>query len=113
MQFMDTEEIVSESDGKQMILTTLRVRHTTKRWGKVRVTSLLLEELDSCEIRSVSNPILLVLAALIALGAFAIGDEAIAIGLVLGLSFVAIYYFTRTQVISIKSASSVINLRTS
>jgi hypothetical protein len=72
----------------------------------------MLEELDSCEVRSISSPLLLIIAATIALGGFVIGDDFTIYGLVVGLLFVTFYYFTRTQVISLKSSSSVINLRT-
>jgi hypothetical protein len=112
MKLMNEERIVSESDNKEVILTTHRVRHTTNKTGKAQVTSIMLDELDSCEIRSISSPFFLVVAALVFLGGLFIGDDAIAYGFVIGLIFVGVYYFTRTQVISLRSSSSVIDFKT-
>ena len=112
MELMNNENVVSESDNKEIVLTTHRIRHSIKRWGKSRITSIMLEELDSCEIRTISSPLFLFFAALIALGGFIIGDDFVVYGFVVGLLFAAFYYFTRFQVISLKSSSSIINLRT-
>lgn len=112
MKLMNEESIVSESDNKEVILTTHRIRHSAKKTGRTQVTSIMLDELDACEIRSISNPIILVVAALIFLGGLVIGDNAIVYGFVIGLILAGVYFFTKTQVISLKSSSSVINFRT-
>lgn len=112
MKLMNGEYIISESDNKDIVLTTHRVRYSIKRGGTARVTSIMLEELDSCELRSISSPSLLVVAAIVVLGGFVIGSNYIVYGLLAALPFVIFYYFSRNQVISLKSSSSEINVQT-
>lgn len=110
MNLMNGERKLLESGNGELTLTTHKVRFDTKQWGVDHVTSIMLEELVSCQIRYASNPTLLIVAGFAVLAA--IIADALA-GVVVALILVAIYFFARTQVISLESASATINLKLS
>jgi hypothetical protein len=65
------ETILYSSTEAEFVVTTHRLRVDTKRWGQAQVTSIMLEELCSSELKYTSQPILFVYAFLSLLaGAF-------------------------------------------
>ncbi|MCK6560408.1 hypothetical protein HUU39_13590 [candidate division KSB1 bacterium] len=114
MTSMSDERILLRSGG--LTLTTHRVRSEAERGGKMQITSIMLEELCSCETRFTSHPFLLILAGLIAvaglLSSNLVRDSS---GLITALVFagilLAIYFATRKEVISLASAAAQINLQ--
>ncbi|MDZ7268377.1 MAG: hypothetical protein ONB48_11655 [candidate division KSB1 bacterium] len=109
MTMMPYEKVLAQSGG--LVLTTHRTRVETQ----TQITSIMLEELCSCETRFASHPFLLILAGLFALGGLLKsgiggGEEAITSGFVSALIFVAIYFATRKAVITLASAGARINL---
>lgn len=114
---MPDEKMLMESDSKELVLTTHRVRYEGKKWGHGQITSIMLESLTSCEITHASRPILLVIAAVVGLLLLSKMSEITADvflgGMVLVGAFVAAYYFTRRQVICLASPSALIRVNTS
>lgn len=127
MTMMPDEKVLLQSGG--LTLTTHRVRSEAERGGKMQITSIMLEELCSCEIRFTSNSLLLKLGGLLAALGIVIGimssdafqhifdlyDDAYVSWsqaiLLLGVILVAIYFATRKEVISLASAAARINLQ--
>jgi hypothetical protein len=58
------ETILYSSTEAEFVVTSHRIRIDTKRWGQAQVTSIMLEELCSCEVKYTSQPLLFVVAAL-------------------------------------------------
>lgn len=127
MTTIPDEKVLLQSGG--LTLTTHRVRSEAERGGKMQITSIMLEELCSCEIRFTSNSLLLKLGGLLAALGIVIGimssdafqhifdlyDDAYVSWsqaiLLLGVILVAIYFATRKEVISLASAAARINLQ--
>jgi hypothetical protein len=63
------ETTIYSSTEAEFVVTSHRIRVDTKRWGQAQVTSIMLEELCSSELKYSSQPVLLVYAVL----AFMIG----------------------------------------
>ena len=108
---LENEKIIIESDTNEFILTTHRVRQEIKYRGNKQMKSILLEELDSCSIKYKSNITFLIIGIVIALlGIFSSGaiDGGPVIGIIIGGIFGAIYYFTRSIVISLPSTKEII-----
>lgn len=113
MDLMPDEKILVESDTKELVLTTHRVRYETKQWGKAKIIGIMLEELCSCEIAHTSHPGLFISAALAVIGGIASQQYyGVLIGLAVALIFVLAYLLTRKAVISLASANAVIKLPT-
>ncbi len=98
-----------------LTLTSHRVRMKSGRWGSGLFTSIMLEELKSCQLRWSSHPWLLVLAGLAALGglasSFSGGEGAgagAAVGIVAAVVFGVIYLLTRRHVLSLASGGAAI-----
>jgi len=111
MTTIPDEKVLLRSGG--LTLTTHRVRFEAERGGKMQITSIMLEELCSCETRFTSRPFLLILAGLLAVvGLLSSKDSS---GLIAALIFagvlLAIYFATRKEVISLASAAARINLQ--
>lgn len=115
MTLMDDEKILFESDNKQFVLTTNRIRNKTKSWGKAYLTSIMLEEICSCSIKYKSLPILLILGILvcgilIVTGGAENNSGAIVTGVVVLLIFLLLYAFSKKQMLSISSGRDSIYL---
>ena len=100
MNLLPDERVLLESDNGEFILTTHRARFEAKRQGQAQVTSILLDQISSSEIRHASKPILLMFAFLFA------------ITVIGGLLFLLAYLWSRRQVISLASYGATINLET-
>ncbi|PSQ67832.1 MAG: hypothetical protein BRD26_09795 [Bacteroidetes bacterium QH_1_64_81] len=105
------EEIILESDTGEFTLTTHKVRLTARQFGQASVKSIMLQELTGCEIRYVSKPWLLVLAAIAFIGGLLIGNEsAVTLGVVVAVAAVAAYFKFRHQAVVLSSPSVKLNL---
>ena len=68
----DDEEVYVYTNGSNNVsLTNLRIRSIERIWGKFRMTSILLENVSSAEIRHRSNPIFVIISII----AFLIGIQ--------------------------------------
>jgi hypothetical protein len=113
MEMLPGEREVSVSADGSVLLTSHRVRLDQ---GGVFV-SICLDQVASCSLGTRSHPILLVIAALVWLGAFQFAEErltapAFVVGTLLGVLIVALYVMSRAQVITIASPSETIRIRT-
>jgi hypothetical protein len=114
MELLPGERKVSESSDGTVVLTSHRVRSDQ---GTRQFVSIGLEEVASCSIGTHSHPILLVLAAVVWLGAFQFAGERMGtipflIGGLIGALIVLLYVLSREQIIVIASAGASIRIRT-
>lgn len=109
----DEAVLVSLADGA-LVLTTHRVRRTHTESGFSFVTSLMLEDVTSCEVSAESQPALLAAAAISVLAGLFLGALvreklqiilAITAGLIMGASLVAAYFSGRRSTIEVKTPS--------
>ena len=108
MQMLPDEQVVLESDGKRLILTSRRVRYRTETFGSANVISIMLENVASCGLVHSSYPTLLILAGLAVLGWIAgIGDSR-TMWLVVAFALGIAYFATRRHVLAIASAGHTI-----
>jgi hypothetical protein len=90
------ESIISESDNKQVTLTTHRLRFQTSS----NSTSFMLEKISSIQTIHQSAGILLLLGILVMIGGIAVGsqqqqmEQAAPAGILVGLVFILLYFFT-------------------
>ena len=113
MNYLPDEKMLMESDNKEIILTTHRIR----RFAGSRMTSIMLEEVDSIELLVYANLWILFIAvtSLVTGLLFAmIADNAAyaLIGILLGAVFLIWYLFNRKQVVSINSNKANIMIET-
>ena len=111
---MEEKEIM-QSQGGEFLLTNKRVRQNTIEGGSGFLVSIPLEKITGSAIRKKSNPVLLIMAAiaiLLGLGISAESEEAGGLigGGIFAIIMVAIYFQSRSQVLSFSSASESINL---
>jgi hypothetical protein len=112
MNLMPSEKVLLESTGKDLILTTHRVRYEFEALGFGEIRSIMLEELASCAMTRTSKPIFLIIAAICFLAGLSIGRGLSAGGIVLALIFVVIYFVTRKQSLLLASAGATITYDT-
>ncbi|MBN2285941.1 MAG: hypothetical protein JXI43_05795 [Tissierellales bacterium] len=113
MKMLENEKIILESDTKEFILTTCRVRQEIKTGGNKQLKSILLEELDSCSIKYKSRLSILILGIVLALLGLVFNkplDGAGITGIFIGIILGAIYYFTRSIVIYLSSKKEAITI---
>ena len=67
MYLIPGETVIYGSSEAGFVVTSHRVRIDSKGWGQAQVTSIMLEELCSSEVKYSSQPLLFVLAGLILL----------------------------------------------
>lgn len=111
MNLIPSEKILLESDNKELVLTTHRVRHTFRQGGELRLTSIMLEALQASELRRISYPAWLYLAGFSVLLGIILYDDNPAFfiaGLILAAICIYAYYFTRRQVLRLTSADGAI-----
>lgn len=119
MNLMIDEKILMDGDNKQITLTTHRIRQENKKWGKLDLISIMLEQVTSCQYSKKSKPIFLIIGFLLFGLAFIIGSQegedgpVIASGIALiGLVLIIIYFFTIERGLFISSATAKIKLNT-
>jgi|GEM_PF-613235 hypothetical protein len=113
MTLLLNEHEVLTSNENQIILTNKRIQMTQKDWGRSYKISIFLEDISSTQVLYKSNIVWLVLGifslvyfalALIQNDRFSYYDKApMQISLVVGLIFLALYWFSRRHIISIHS----------
>lgn len=117
MHLMEGEVVLTESLGKTLVLTSHRVRYKAESSAYSQLQSMMLEELASCALLRISNPILLVLAVLallVGLG-FAASEGEIAgaiVGVLVGGVLFLIHSQTRQEILSLDSAGTTIRTST-
>jgi hypothetical protein len=115
MNLLPEEKILMEGDNKQITLTTHRIRQENKSWGKIDLTSIMLEHVTSCEYIKKSQPLFLILGILLAALGLLFGNEKEELGIgLLFFSFMLfiIYFFTIKRGLFISSASAKVILNT-
>jgi len=117
MKLINGEEKLLEVNGDELVLTTHRIRNETKSFGKRTITSLLLDELSSCQLSHRSHPLLLVFAFvgfIATIFAFFVHLNIAELAIILTVSLVlaAIFFITRKQVIKFDTAGASIIVKT-
>lgn len=114
---LPSEQILLESGGKTLTLTTHRVRYDSQRMGGGEIISIMLDELSSCAMIRRSKPILLILAGaflLISLYLYNQYQQSLGtFGFLVVVVLVIMYFVTRRQVIELASAGASIRVNTS
>jgi len=121
MKTITNENSILESNDKEITLTSHRIRQEKKRFGKLEITSIMLEEVCSCEYNRKSKPLFLILGILLV--ALGFGFTAIyinrfdsaAIGMlsiVIGAVCIFIYWFTIKKALIISSSAAKIYMNT-
>lgn len=117
VSLLPSEQVLLESKGKTLILTTHRVRYDSQRMGGGEIISIMLDELASCAMIRRSKPILLILAGaflLISLYLYSQYQQGLAsFGLLVTAALVVSYFVTRRQIIELASAGASIRVNTS
>ena len=123
MNLFNGENILSEGEVRYITLTTHRIRKEFSRWGQVNTTSLMLEDITSCEFIKESKPIFLYLGLILGIfgGVLAStepnisSDLELIIGgsIILTILFLLYYSFSIRRIICISSptAKIVVNVR--
>ncbi len=113
MKLIDGEVKILESDNGELVLTTHRVRLDTKSLGKRKITSMLLQELSSCELSHRSYPILLLIAVIGVVIAVAGGNpDAIGAGAIIAIISLISFFVTRKQALCLATAGAPIIVET-
>lgn len=100
IKLLEQEEIISESQNGNCVLTNFRIQYSDRQWGKAYFISILLQNISSIEISYRSNIFVLFIGILsIVVGAVSI--EGFLIGLVVGLLFIGLYLLGRRHFIVI------------
>ncbi len=114
MELLPGERKVSEASDGTVVLTSYRIRLDQPGHG---FASVCLDQVASCSIGTRSHPILLILAAVVWLGAFQFAGERMTtipflLGALVGALIVLTYIVTRRQTIVIASCGESIRLQT-
>jgi hypothetical protein len=110
MNLIEGEKIITTTDNNVIILTTHRIRSTNSLgWGHRETTSIMLDMVSSIKTTYNSYPLLLVIAAIIGIGGFIVGNQhnssyAVSFTVVLSVILVSIYFLTRKHVCVIASS---------
>jgi len=119
MKLMDKESLLLESDDKQIFLTSHRIRQESKQWGKLKIKSIMLEHVSSCEYVKTSQPLFLILGIIgLILGiALIISGEhssvqIAGVSILVGICFLLTYWMSTKKVLFVSSSSSKILINT-
>ena len=117
ISLLPNEQVLLESGGKTLILTTHRVRYDSQRMGGGEIISIMLDELASCAMIRRSKPVLLIFAGmllLISLYFYNQYQQSLGtFGFLLVAVLIVMYFVTRRQVIELDSAGASIRVNTS
>lgn len=106
---LDSEQIITQSDGNLVTLTNLRLRYTNSQRGKAHIISFLLEKVSSVEIHYRSKTFLIIIAIITIAGGLIAGvngdEEFISIGIGAGILFIILYFIYRRHYLTISSDS--------
>jgi hypothetical protein len=108
------EQVLFKSPGGGLVLTTHRIRHEMQHGGSRVLISIMLEEVASCGVFRVHQPVLLAIAAI----SFILGvvvsstsggsGDAVIIGVLGALVLVGFYFASRQHVLVLGSAGATI-----
>lgn len=105
------EQVISRFGGNVITLTNFRLRYSYTQLGKTHIVSLLLEKISSIELRYLNHTIFIILAICSIVGelvAWAIGIiEFFGFGVLVGVFFIAAYFFARSYYLIISSDGGV------
>ena len=103
IEMLKDEQVVLSSENDALILTTERVRYKSEVWGSSELVSMTLNSVASCVYKTKSYPIILILAAIVIVVAFAERGDITAYLVILSVILVVAYFLTRQAVLSISS----------
>lgn len=107
MKLLPNEETLITSNEDKIVLTNNRIQMNDSVWGQSYKISIFLEDISSIEIKYKSNVLFLFLGVICILGGLYMGgqsgSEEMIGGLVLGAVLIAIWWFSRKNIISISS----------
>lgn len=116
MNLISNEEILMYGDNKQITLTTHRIRQENTEWGKLHLSSIMLEHITSCEYSRKSNPVLVLFGiGLICIGVYFDNNnsqEPAAGFFIIGILLIIGYFYTTKRGLTISSPSAKITLNT-
>lgn len=113
MKLLEGEKKILESDTGQFTLTTHRACFIAQTWGKAVQKTILLEDIDSCDVEYRSKPILIAIGIVICILAVISGDsQLLSVGIVFGIIFSVLFFLSRKSIIVLKSRSNKIELNT-
>jgi len=101
MNLLENENEIISLNGKRIILTNYRIIQNDQLAGKSYSISIFLENISSIENQYKSSPVYLIIAGVAFIGG--IGYESLMVGVIAGLIFVALWWFSRKHLITIKS----------
>lgn len=110
------EQVLFESPGGGLVLTTHRVRHEVQGGGSGTLTSIMLEEVASCSTARVQHAVLLVIAAISLILGGTISStsggsgDAFELGFIIALVLVGLYFASRQHILSLASAGATIRV---
>lgn len=104
MQLMPGEMLLAQL--ANVTLTNYRVQGEISRWGERKLTTIGLDDLTSCDIESHSKPAFIVVGVLLGIIALRWYSGL----LVIALGCVALWFFTRTRAMVLRSASERISV---
>lgn len=115
MTLFQNEKLITESDERQVILTTHRICYNEKSGGNLLHQHIMLEHVTSTEVTKTSNSFLLSIIALAVLAGLMLSvyssDKEIAFGCwIFALILLVIYIATRKKTIIIGSPSTKIKI---
>ncbi len=111
MKLLEGEEKILESDMGQFYLTTHRACFVAQTFGRAIQKTILLEDLDSCEVEYRSKPIFIVLGIGTPILTVMSGNSQflpLAIGI--GIVFAVLFYLSIKSLVILKSRSNKIEL---
>ena len=101
--------MLREAEGDALTLTNLRIRQHSKAADGEKIVSIILAQVASCGVLSVSAPILLVVAALCGVGVVFVEEVSAKGGLaVVALVLVGLFFATKRLTLAIASAGHTI-----
>jgi hypothetical protein len=110
MRLLEGEERLLESDNGSFTLTTHRAHYLVTRFGHATQRTIMLEDLDSCDIEQRSTPAWIALGVLLGLASFLVKQVGAGAGaiVVCGLGF----WWSRKSLIVLRSRGTCISLNT-
>jgi hypothetical protein len=108
MDMLLGERVLTGTPGAGLVVTTHRVRHYASAMGSGTVISIMLNNIASCGILYMSQPWLLALAGLAAIGFLTLSDGMQTVSALAAVGLGVAYFMTRRQILSIASAGSTI-----
>ena len=97
------EQVVMSSDRDTLTLTKKRVRYDSAVLGSSSFVSITLDSVASCSLATKSYPLLLLLGALVLIGALTQGGDVQVMFIFSAAVLAVIYFLTRRAVIAIGS----------